>query len=123
MAISNNMRAVPAEMVFDRTLLHDYSMQNQDLAAEILELFLIQLPSMLDALDTASCETSWNFATHTLKGSSASMGARRLQQLAAELEATPFPGDSNVRLLRLQAVRVAAADFRQAARQAYPGPP
>jgi hypothetical protein len=33
-----------------------------------------------------------------------------------------FPGDANVRLLRLQAVQAAASDLRQAARQAFPGP-
>ena len=77
---------------------------------------------MLEALETAASQTDWNFATHTLKGSAAAIGARRLQNLAAELEAMAFPGDDNVRLLRLQAVKAAAAEFRQAARQAYPGP-
>lgn len=108
--------------VFDRTLLNDYSMQNHDLAAEILNLFLVQLPVMLEALAAAATHTEWSFATHTLKGSAAAVGALRLQQLAAELEAMPFPGDGNVRLLRVQAVRTAAADLRRAARQAYPGP-
>lgn len=109
-------------VVFDRTLLNDYSMQNQDLATEILNLFLVQLPVMLEALAAAATQTDWNFATHTLKGSAAVVGALRLQQLAAELEAMPFPGDANVRLLRLQVVRAAAADLRREARQAYPGP-
>ena len=108
--------------VFDRTLLNDYSMQNHDLAAEVLNLFLVQLPVMLEALAAAATQTEWSFATHTLKGSAAAVGALRLQQLAAELEAMPFPGDGNVRLLRVQAVRTAAADLRRVARQAYPGP-
>lgn len=111
-----------AAVVLDRTLLNDYSMQNQELAAEILDLFLIQLPVMLEALAAAATQTEWSFATHTLKGSAAAVGALRLQQLAAELEAMTFPGDGNVRLLRLQAVRAAAADVRRAARQAFPGP-
>jgi HPt (histidine-containing phosphotransfer) domain-containing protein len=109
------------EEIFDRTLLNDYSMQNQELAAEIVELFLVQLPSMLKALQTAANQTEWSFATHTLKGSAAAIGALRLQQLAAELEAMPFPGDDNVRLLRVQAVLAAAAEVRHAARQVYPG--
>jgi chemotaxis protein histidine kinase CheA len=109
-----------AEEIFDRTLLDDYSMQNQELAAEILELFLVQLPSMLTALQMAASPTAWSFATHTLKGSAAAIGALKLQHLAAELEAMAFPGDENVRLLRVQAVMAAAADVRRIARQVYP---
>jgi chemotaxis protein histidine kinase CheA len=123
--MSNNRAseaAGAAAEVFDRTLLNEYSMQNQELALEILELFLIQLPRMLDALETAATQTDWSFATHTLKGSAAAIGALRLQNLAAELEAMSFPGDDNVRLLRLQAVQAAASDVRRAARQAFPGP-
>jgi chemotaxis protein histidine kinase CheA len=125
MAMSNNrtsMATGAAAEVFDRTLLNEYSMQNQELAAEILELFLIQLPHMLEALETAESQTEWNFATHTLKGSAAAIGALRLQKLAAELEAMAFPGEDNLRLLRLRAVQAAASDVRQAARQAFPGP-
>ncbi len=124
MAMGNNRAseaAAAAAEVFDRTLLHEYSMQNQELAAEILDLFLIQLPGMLVALETAATQTEWNFATHTLKGSAAVIGALKLQTLAAELEAMPFPGDANVRLLRMQAVQAAASEVRRAARQALPG--
>jgi chemotaxis protein histidine kinase CheA len=121
MAMGND-RSGEAAVAFDRTLLNDYSMQNQDLAVEILNLFLVQLPVMLEALAAAATQTDWNFATHTLKGSAAAVGALRLQQLAAELEAMPFPGDVNVRLLGLQAVRAAAGELRREARQAYPGP-
>jgi HPt (histidine-containing phosphotransfer) domain-containing protein len=112
--------ARPAAEVFDRALLNEYSMQDQGLAAEILELFLVQLPAMVTALETADCQTAWSFATHTLKGSSATIGARRLQVMAAELDAMPFRPFDNVRLLRIQAVKAAASDFQQAARQAYP---
>ena len=109
-----------AAEIFDRTLLDDYSMQNQELAAEIMDLFLVQLPSMLQALQMAASQTEWRFATHTLKGSASAIGALKLQHLAAGLEAMPFPGDDNVRLLRVQAVMTAAADVRRIARQVYP---
>jgi HPt (histidine-containing phosphotransfer) domain-containing protein len=125
MAMSNNRKCeatgVAAE-VFDRRLLNEYSMHNQELAAEIMDLFLIQLPRMLEALETAAGQTEWNFATHTLKGSAAAIGALRLQKLAAELEAMSFQVDDNLRLLRLQAVQAAAMDVRQAAREAFPNP-
>jgi chemotaxis protein histidine kinase CheA len=106
--------------VFDHHRLRHHTMQDQALAAEILGLFLSQLPAMLEALDGAGDVTEWAFATHTLKGSAALVGAQRLHALAADLERIVFPGDINVRLLRVQAVHAAAAEFRQAARTAYP---
>ena len=122
MTMFNNRSGEAAAVVLDHALLNEYSMQNQSLAAEILDLFLVQLPGMLEALETAASQTGWSFATHTLKGSSAAVGALKLQQLAAELEAMPFPGDEHVRSLRIQAVRAAASEVRRAAREAYPRP-
>lgn len=108
------------EEVFDRLHLSRYSMQNQELAAEVMGLFLLQLPAMLEAVDTAVSPADWEFATHTLKGSAAAIGARKLCWLAAELEVMDFPGELNVRLLRIQALKTAASELRLAARQAYP---
>ena len=113
-------QTAPSAEVFDDHLLRSHSMQDQALAAEILGLFLRQLPTMLEALDNAADGAQWTFATHTLKGSAALVGAHRLQALAAYLEKIAFPGDTNVRLLRIQAVHAAAAEFRQAARATYP---
>ena len=109
-----------AAEVFDHQRLRSHSMQDQALAAEILGLFLLQLRAMLEAIDGAADSAQWAFAAHTLKGSAALVGAQRLQALAADLERTDFMGDANVRLLRIQAVHAAAAEFRQAARRAYP---
>lgn len=123
MSMIHNQPAAAEEAddeVFDRLHLCRYSMQNQDLAAEVLGLFLLQLPAMLEAVDTAVSRADWDFATHTLKGSAASIGARKLCWLAAELEAMDFPGDNNVRLLRIQAMKAAASELRRVARQAYP---
>ncbi len=123
MPASNNRPASgagPAAEVFDRALLTEYSMQDQDLAVEILGLFLVQLPVMVSALETADSQSAWSFATHTLKGSAATIGALRLQSLAIELDAMSFHPMDNVRLLRVQAVKAAASDFQQAAREAYP---
>ena len=106
--------------VFDQHHLHRHSMQDQALAAEVLGLFLSQLPAMLEALASAADRAQWSFATHTMKGSAALVGAHRLHGLALDLEKMMFPGDHNVRLLRVQAVHAAAAEFRQAARRAYP---
>lgn len=114
MAIDDDRSGVTHE-VFDRPHLDRNTMQNQKLAAEVLGLFLVQLPAMLEALEAADEAAAWRFATHTLKGAAASIGAPRLCALAAELESGGFPSDRNVRLLRIQAVKAAAAEFRQAA--------
>ena len=106
--------------VFDRRHLGHYTMQDQRLAAEVLGLFLAQLPATLQLLDAAATPGDWKFAVHALKGSAAAVGARKLQSLALDLESSAFPLDEPIRLLRLQALRAAAAEFREAARRAYP---
>ena len=107
-----------APTVFDCAHLLHYAMQDQALAQEVLGLFLVQLPAMLTALEAAAGPEDWHFATHTLKGSAGSIGALRLRKLAAELESMPFEAGDPVRLLRIQAVRAAAAEFRAAVRPA-----
>lgn len=105
---------------FDRDHLDHYTMQNQQLAGEVLGLFLAQLPLTLQLIEVAGATEEWKFATHTLKGSSAAVGAWKLHHLAADLEAMGFPADQNVRLLRIQALKAAVAEFRHVARGAYP---
>ena len=105
---------------FDRAHLDHYTMQNQELAAEVLSLFLAQLPLTLQLIEVAGATEEWKFATHALKGSAAAVGAWRLHQLATDLEAMAFPSDANVRLLRIQALKAAVAEFRRVARGAYP---
>ncbi|MCA3554643.1 Hpt domain-containing protein [Aestuariivirga sp.] len=106
--------------VFDRLGLEHNTMHDQRLAVEVLGLFLAQLPATLQLLDNAATAAEWKFAAHTLKGASAAVGAQKLQNLAACLENLAFPGEPGVRLLRLQGLRVAAAEFAQAAGSAYP---
>lgn len=106
--------------VFDRLGLEHNTMHDQRLAAEVLGLFLAQLPATLQLLDEAGTAAAWKFAAHTLKGSCAAVGAQKLQNLAACLEVLAFPGDAQLRLLRLQGLKAAAAEFREAARSAYP---
>ena len=106
--------------VLDRPHLEHYTMHDQRLAAEVLGLFLAQLPATLRLVEKAETAVDWRFATHALKGSAAAVGAQRLRDLALGLEALAFPGDLPVRLLRVQAIKVAAAEFREVARQSYP---
>lgn len=105
---------------FDQAHLDHYTMQNQELAMEVLGLFLAQLPVTLNLIEAALAGEEWKFATHALKGSAAAVGAWKLHKLAADLEKMTFPGDEAIRLLRIQALKAAVTEFRQLARGAYP---
>lgn len=115
-----NLRRGAGEAVFDRRHFEHYTMHDQRLAAEVMGLFLAQLPSTLQLLEEAASGAAWKFAAHALKGSAAAVGAGKLHGLAQALEAMAFPGEDQLRLLRLQAVKAAAAEFREAVRAAYP---
>lgn len=106
--------------MFDRRHFEHATMHDQRLAAEVMGLFLAQLPSTLQLLEEAASAAAWKFAAHALKGSAAAVGAGKLHDLARVLEAMAFPGEDPLRLLRLQAVKAAAAEFREAVRAAYP---
>ena len=114
-------RPSPARtMVFDEAHLRHYTMQDQMLAVEVLDLFLTQMPATIELIATAATATDWTYATHALKGAAASVGACRLQQLAADLEGMEFSGNEQARRLRTQELKAAAVEFRRAARQAFP---
>ena len=115
-----NVMPEAEDVVFDRRHFEHYTMHNHRLAVEVLGLFLAQLPTTLQLLDEAASAADWKFAAHALKGSAAAVGARRLQKKAFELEAIDFAGDLQVRLLRLQALKAMAAEFRNAVRGVYP---
>ena len=72
--------------VFDRAHLARYTMDSAELEREILDLFLLQLPETLAMIATAATAADWKLATHSLKGSAAAVGARRIGRIAAELE-------------------------------------
>lgn len=106
---------------FDHAHLDHYTMQNQELALEVLGLFLAQLPATLQLIEAATAPADWKFAVHALKGSAAAVGAGKLYRIAAELEKVAFTGEAHIRLLRIQALKAAAVEFRQLAHRAYPG--
>lgn len=105
--------------VFDRAHLAHYTMNIAELEAEVVGLFLVQLPDTLKAIAAACSAEDWKLATHTLKGACASIGAKRLHALAVQLEATSFDAESDVRQLRLKALEAAAQEFRDTVRPIY----
>jgi HPt (histidine-containing phosphotransfer) domain-containing protein len=73
--------AAPAAAI-DRAYLARFTMGNEALAQEVLELFAAQAPVVLDRLRRAQSDADWRLAAHTLKGSAAAVGARQLQRWA-----------------------------------------
>ena len=69
---------------------------DQELLAEIVELFVVESPRMLAAIDRAvasSDPTALQLAAHTLKGSASVFGAQRAVELSFELESMGGAGE------------------------------
>jgi HPt (histidine-containing phosphotransfer) domain-containing protein len=110
----------PESLVFDRAHLAHYTMNSAELEREIIGLFLQQLPSTVNMIETAENAADWRLATHTLKGAAAAVGAWRIEAIALDLEKLAIDDDSNVRTLRVQSLAAAIAEFRDTVRQVYP---
>lgn len=74
--------SVTATAAIDHAYLARFTLGNEALAREVLELFAAQAPLYLKALQMAATDRDWQEAAHTLKGSAAAVGARQLQRLA-----------------------------------------
>ena len=102
--------------VLDREHLLHQTMESNELAGEIVGLFLTQLPAIFDMLKTAASQADWKFAIHTLKGSAVTVGAMRIAAIAVQLEAlTAVDSDARQRLIAALDAEIAA--FREAARR------
>lgn len=104
--------------------LREFSDEEQDLAEELVTLFLEDSPEQLLALQTAlQCANLAEVEqrSHRLKGSAGSIGALRLREICAEIESLarngkpPDVGDTSVLREELEALRGALADFRKPA--------
>jgi HPt (histidine-containing phosphotransfer) domain-containing protein len=72
--------------ILDREHLAQYTMGDPQLAAEIVGLFLTQMPATLALLRSAANPREWRLAAHTLKGSAMAVGAMRIARIAEDLE-------------------------------------
>ncbi len=75
------------DMPVDLAHLRRYTLGDKALEAEVLDLFLAQLPETIASLRAAATERDWKMAAHALKGSSRAVGAWRIAGLAQEAEA------------------------------------
>lgn len=66
----------------DRKYLARFTLGNQVLEREVLELFAGQMPRYVEQLQAAASTKEWVLAAHTIKGSALAVGARRLANLA-----------------------------------------
>ena len=113
-------QAGPVEaQILDRAHLMHYTMENIDLEREIIDLFLGQLPGTVAMIGQADSPENWKLATHTLKGSAAAVGARRINTIACQLDEQNFDLDVNVKKMLLDELAEAVADFRAMAARIY----
>lgn len=91
-------------------------MESNELAVEIVGLFLTQLPTIFDMLKTAASRADWKFAIHTLKGSAVTVGAMRIAAIAVQFEALTA-ADSEARQRLIAALEAEIASFRDAAQK------
>jgi HPt (histidine-containing phosphotransfer) domain-containing protein len=74
----------------DLVHLSRYTLGNQALQCEVLQLFAEQAPLTLAQLRTAETPKAWRDAAHTLKGSARAVGAWRVANCAERAEAIGF---------------------------------
>lgn len=108
-----------AALVFERSHLQQYVDQNLQLEREIVDLFLLQLPDIVNNLKASSDPKDWKLWSHTLKGSAMSIGARKIERAAIELEAAGFEHDSPARREKLAQLEGLAAEFASLARRIF----
>lgn len=90
--------------VIDRQYLARFTLGNAALEQEVLELFSAQLPVYVKQLRDADASRLWREAAHSIKGSAAAVGAKRLANLARLAEQ-----------LDIESLIVKSADQRQKA--------
>lgn len=82
----NAQGANPALDAIDLDYLRRFTLGNMALEQEVLQLFAGQAPLYLQQLRSAASAKDWIDAAHTIKGSAAAIGARRLASVAEIVE-------------------------------------
>ncbi len=99
--------------------LRRYTLGDERLEKEVLELFLAQLPQTIGALSGAASERDWRMAAHTLKGSGRAVGAWRIARLAEHAERLLGPKSQDVRIEAVARIEEAAIEARSFILSAY----
>jgi HPt (histidine-containing phosphotransfer) domain-containing protein len=98
--------------ILDRDHLERYTMGCPDLEAELIRLFLDQVPDLTRQLEGVVCDEDWKFATHTLKGSARAIGALMIADLAQGLEELGPNAADRERFETIVRLKAAVSAFR-----------
>jgi HPt (histidine-containing phosphotransfer) domain-containing protein len=110
---------MPDPAIFDISQLRRYTVYQNDLELELIQLFRQQLPQFLDQIRVSGSSYDWKLATHSLKGSALTVGAPVIAAMAEELEQLGHRGDRKRQRKLLKALNKAIADFDQAIQHFY----
>ena len=88
-----------------------YTLGEEALEREVLELFCKQSVLYLEQLRAATSDTDWKLAAHSLKGSARAIGAWSVAQAAERAEAPHGDGLAQFRSARIDEI---AASLREA---------
>jgi len=92
-----------SERPVDLVHLSRFTLGDEKLEREVLQLFRVQTHIYLDRLEGATDSTSWRHAAHTIKGSARGIGAWAVAtaaQLAEELADAPTGRDAALKELK-----------------------
>ena len=109
--------AQPWSDAIDLDYLRRFTLGNAALEAEVLRLFSDQAPLYLEQLRTATSTKAWAEAAHTIKGSGAAIGARRLASIVEMVERLDIESaaarDEDFRAQAIEAVTGALDEVRR----------
>jgi HPt (histidine-containing phosphotransfer) domain-containing protein len=100
-------RPAGANAPLDLAYLRRFTHGNVALEREVLQLFAMQLPVSLAELRSAATPKAWREWSHTIKGSAAAVGAKRVAAVALAAEQLDF-ADGEARAAAVTALGAAA---------------
>jgi HPt (histidine-containing phosphotransfer) domain-containing protein len=101
----------------DHAYLGRFTQGNAELEREVLELFAAMMPRYLGDLRAATTTKAWKDAAHTIKGSAAAVGARRLARFAEMAEGLdPETAEACAETCREEAIGAVTAAAEEACR-------
>ena len=107
-------------MIFDRAAFLDRVMDDEDLAREIIESFLADMPTQIEKLgasvDAGDCRLAEQQA-HRIKGAAANLGGEALRAVAFEMEKAAKAGDLINVTARLPEMKTQFIRLREAMRK------
>jgi HPt (histidine-containing phosphotransfer) domain-containing protein len=99
--------------------LRRYTLGDNALELEVLELFLAQLPATIASLGSAASDRDWHIAAHTLKGSGRAVGAWRIARLAEQAERSKTWKSPNQRQQIMDLIEDAASEAQTFIKSTY----